>query len=336
MMSRRSIAALSILAVIAVAYSGYHYLYSPGSDDEPVSFDPEGMGVEEWLEDFGSLHDFIEANYPYLELKERTHGYNWLDLRELFEERIRNAYDNEGFLQVIMEAVEAMQNRHTQIISPEEVIEYHSRFNESPMMRAVFSDEVVVAAEYWDDIYDAIIDRRYLTSFEVRIVYDRGDYILTDYYGVPKGSKVTEVDGVPIDDAVQACFDRDYLDFDFVREKLYLWRVAPDDFGVDVVFTVMDSDDEEADVTFYTTRSHTSFRHLYPRSTLIFESYEEESVAYMYISTLSAVSPRAPLQQDTGLPQGDRGLRTPDHRHPREHRRLVPDMGERRRAPSPQ
>ncbi|MCW3978692.1 MAG: S41 family peptidase [Candidatus Bathyarchaeota archaeon] len=284
-MRKRSLAILSLLAITAAAFGVYSFLDAPRHENEFSPVDQEDLGVKEWLEDFECLYDFIEANYPYIELKERTHDYNWLDLRGLFEERIKNATDNEEFLQVIMEAVEALQNRHTQVVEPDEVVEYHARFNESPVMSAVFSDEVSEAAEYWSGIYDAIVDRKYLTSFEVRIVYDRGDYILTDYFGGPEGSKATKVDGVPIDDAVQACFDRDYLDWDFVREKLYLWRVAPDDFGGDAVFTIMDSDGEEADVTFHTTRSHTSFSHLYPRSTLVFERYEEAGVGYMYVRT---------------------------------------------------
>jgi len=285
LMKKGSLVIFSLLAIIVAVFGVYSFLDASRHKNEFSSVDPEDMGVKEWLEDFGCLYDFIEANYPYIELKERTHGYNWLDLRGLFEERIKNATDNEEFLQVIMEAAEALQNRHTQVVEPDEVVEYHARFNESPVMSAVFSDEVSEAAEYWSGIYDAIVDRKYLTSFEVRIVYDRGDYILTDYFGRPEGSRVTKVDGIPIDDAVQACFDKDYLDWDFVREKLYLWRVAPDDFGGDAVFTIMDSDGEEADVTFHTTRSHTSFSQLYPRSTLVFERYEEAGVGYMYVRT---------------------------------------------------
>ena len=38
-----------------------------------------------------------------------------------FEEKINKAEDNEAFLIVIMEAVEALQNRHTWVMSPTDV-----------------------------------------------------------------------------------------------------------------------------------------------------------------------------------------------------------------------
>lgn len=46
---------------------------------------PSNMGVEEWLEDFDSFYNFIEKNYPYIWLKERTHNYNWLDLKPMMQ-----------------------------------------------------------------------------------------------------------------------------------------------------------------------------------------------------------------------------------------------------------
>jgi len=284
-MRKRNLAIISLLAVTAAALGAYSFLDAPRHKNEFIPVDPEDMGVKEWLEDFGFLYDFIEANYPYLELKERTHGYNWLDLRGVFEGRIRGAADNEGFLQVIIEAVEALQNRHTWVVAPDEVVEYHIRFDEFYPMNAVFCDEVVEATEYWSDIYEAVTNRKYLTAFEVMIVYDRGDYILTDYYSRPQGSKVTKVNGVSVDDAVKTCFDRDYLDWDFNREKMYLWRIAPHDFGGDAVFTVVDYTGQETNVTFHTTTYVTSLNRLYPRSSVKLEKFEEEGVGYMYVGT---------------------------------------------------
>ncbi len=284
-MRKRSLAILSLLAITAAAFGVYSFLDAPRHKNEFSPVDPEDLGVKEWLEDFEFLYDFIEANYPYIELKDRTHGYNWLNLRGEFEGRIRSATDNEDFLQVIMEAVEALQNRHTWVVEPESVVEYSTRFNELYPMNAVFCDEVVKATEYWSNIYEAITNRKHLTAFEVMFVYDRGDYILTDYYGRPQGSKVTKVNGVPIDGAVKTCIDRDYIDWDFNREKLYLWRIAPHDFGGDAVFSVVDSTGHERDVTFRTTTYVTSLNRLYPRSSVKFEKFEEEGVGYMYVGT---------------------------------------------------
>ena len=79
---------------------------------------PEDMTVIEWLEDFQYLYDFVEGNYPFLAVKNRTHGYNWLDLTEMFKDRIRNAQNNEEFLRIIMVACQALQNRPTYVMNP--------------------------------------------------------------------------------------------------------------------------------------------------------------------------------------------------------------------------
>lgn len=293
---------LVIVAIVAVAAVTVGALLYPGREGDPAfaveinTVDPADLGVDEWLEDFRSLCEFVEGNYPYLELKERTHGYNWLDLREDFEERIRAAPNSKVFLQVIMDAVGALQNRHTHVLRPGVVSEYHAQFKDFTPMNLVFCDEVVEAAGYWSPVYDAVTEARYDRRFEVRIVYDRGDYIITDYYGNPLtefGVRVTAVNGMPIDDAVMTCLESSFIDWDFQRGKHYIWWISPHDFGADAVFTVLDPGGYETEVSFQTYRGPSSFWALYPSPLVAFERYEEEKVAYMYVKTfdLSRVEP---------------------------------------------
>ncbi|TRO48666.1 hypothetical protein E2P65_02435, partial [Candidatus Bathyarchaeota archaeon] len=163
-------------------------------------------------------------------------------------------------------------------------------------MNLVFCDEVAEAADYWAPIYGSVTDVRYNRRFEARIVYDRGDYIVTDYYGNPLtefGVRVTAVDGVPIDDAVMTCLESSFIDWDFQRGKHYLWLISPQDFGADAVFTVLDPGGYEAEVSFQTYGGPSSFWALYPSPLVDFERYEEEGVAYMYVKTfdMSRVEP---------------------------------------------
>jgi hypothetical protein len=292
-MKKKTIIVLSLLAIITVAISVLSYRDVPCFKAQINPINPRDMGVEERLEDFEYLYNFVQENYPYLQLKERTHGYNWLDLKEVFEERIRNAADNEDFLHVIMEAIEALQNRHTHVLDPASVSDYHGRFEDSYPMNVVFCDEVAEAVDYWTEIFEEIYDRKYLSRFEVRIVYDRGDYIITDYYATPLpriGTKVTKVNGVPIDDAVKTCFDREFLDLDVERNKMYLWKISPYDFGGDAVFTVLDYTGHETDVTFHASAGSTSFSGLYPLSDFIFDKFEEKSVGYMYVKSFDPLT----------------------------------------------
>lgn len=294
--NRKTLIVLSSLAII-IGLSLSYVFSTPRFEILINPIDPGDMGVDERLEDFHYLYSIVQENYPYLTLKERTHGYSWLELREGFEERIRNASDNVDFLHVIMEAVEALQNRHTYVLDPETVTDYHNLFSDFYPMNMVFCDEVAEAAKYWTEIFEEIYDRKYLSRFEVRIVYDRGDYIITDYYANPisgKDIKVTKVNGVPIDDAVKNCFDREYLDWDVSRNKTYLWRISPYEFGDDALFTILDSTGNETDVTFHASAGPSSFSGLYPLSDFIFKKFEEKSAGYMYFGTfdLSTVEPR--------------------------------------------
>ena len=299
-MRRRNLIILSLIAVAAVTA---RLFLNPEQESEPsfeVQLNPveiDDMGVNEWLKDFGGLCDFVEGNYPYLKLKERTHGYNWLDMREGFEERIRAASDNEGFLLVIMDAVAALQNRHTWIMRPREVQEYNARYGDTFPMNETFCDEVAQAAGSWYGAYNRVTAIRSNTRFDVRISYDRGRYILTDYYANPLtevGTEATKVNGVPMDEAVKTCFEKDYIDWDYGREKAYLWTISPYDFGGDAVFTVTDAAVLETDMTFQTSTGSPTLSHLYPRSALTFERYEELGVGYMYVGTFdpSTIEPQ--------------------------------------------
>ena len=79
------------------------------------SIHPKNLKTEHWLEDFENLFQMIKDNYPYLWVKERTHGYNWLDLKEKYLSRIKNAREINEFLDIFWDAIIALQNRHTDI-----------------------------------------------------------------------------------------------------------------------------------------------------------------------------------------------------------------------------
>jgi len=78
-----------------------------------TGFDPEKLTKNEWKEDFEALYYIVKYNYPYLWVKERTHGYNWLDLKDYYMERLDEVETNEEFLDLMREAVQSLQNGHT-------------------------------------------------------------------------------------------------------------------------------------------------------------------------------------------------------------------------------
>lgn len=254
---------------------------------EGTSNHPSNMSVEEWLEDFDAFYKFIEDNYPYILLKERTHGYNWLDLKSIYEDRIRNSNSNEEFLRILFDAVQALQNRHTQIEYPGNMAQYHSDFENWYPLNEVFSSEVVEFSEYWEPLFVNCYRNKYLESYEALIAYDRGNYVIIDYepleqlYGT--GLNVTEVNGEPIDEAVTDCYDQDYLDWDFQRNKHYLWMISPRDFGENAEFTIRNSTGFETNVTFGTLQEYSLFPYSYPENMIDTQTWETQNASYLHI-----------------------------------------------------
>lgn len=67
------------------------------SDKEPW----KNLSQEQKIEDFEYLFDILEYNHPYLALKVRTDGYDWLAHRDEFEQAVRDAADDKAFAQAI-------------------------------------------------------------------------------------------------------------------------------------------------------------------------------------------------------------------------------------------
>jgi len=245
---------------------------------------------ELWLEDFQAFYEHIERNYPYLLVKNRTHGYNWLDLKAGYETRISDAMNGSDILDVFLDAICALQNRHTYLVHPH----YYSYFvgdlsgMPSPI-GDVFSNEVISAKDNWSGILAESYNRRQYLKFDALIVYEKGAYIVAnsgpweDQLG--EDLSVIAVNGEPIDDAVKGCFEKDYIDWDYHSNKPYLWRISPRDFGENAVFTIRNSTGHETDMTFGTASVYSGAPYDYPSNLFDTQIWEEESTAYLYMSS---------------------------------------------------
>ena len=303
---RTIIAVIIVLVIISSVSLGILYINQP-SNNEPTPFtideyeldikdiDPLNLSVEEWMEDFHALYSYVLYNNPYLTLKNRTHGYNWLDLRESYEDRINGASDNAEFFSIIWDSVEALQNRHTNIVDPEYYPLYRQNYGSwIHLCRDVFNIDVVSASDYWENIFNEYNDTRINTSYNAKIVYDRGAYRIVDGFGswvdtYGNRSIVLEIDGVSIDDAVSSHFEKSYLEWDFAREKLFMRIITPHQFG-DAVFTIRNSLGIESDVVFDIVNEPYENPLCYPATLsypLIFKTWENESVAYIYFRSFS-------------------------------------------------
>ena len=245
---------------------------------------------ERWLEDFQAFYEYVEGNYPYLWVKNRTHGYNWLDLKARYEARISEAMNDSAVLDVFLDAICALQNRHTYLVNPDYYSFYISDLEGMPSpIGDVFSDEVINAKNDWSSAFAESYTRRQYSSFDALIVYERGEYKIAnsgpwkDQMG--ENLSVIAVNGADIDDVVEDCFEKDYIDWDFHRNKPYLWRISPRDFGENAVFTIRNSTGHETDMTFSTSNAYSGAPYVYPTSLFETQVWEEENTAYLHMSS---------------------------------------------------
>ncbi|MCG3222692.1 MAG: hypothetical protein H7641_15030 [Candidatus Heimdallarchaeota archaeon] len=256
--------------------------------------DPSTLGVKEWLDDFNHLYDFIEKNYAYLPLKERTHGYNWLELKQVYAERINQAKNNEDFLAIIMDATQALQNRHSCVMCPESLSYYHSYYKNMYPFCKVFCNDVLKASEYWESIYECCYDEKYCCKFESLIIYEKGDYVVhhqSDSSDMFVGERliVKAVNGIQVDDAIKDCFEEDYIDWDFQRNKSYIWMISPRTFGKNALFTLEDSEGSEIAMSFCCEKDYSIQPYSYPEMPLDFKIWPEKNTCYMNVQTFDLI-----------------------------------------------
>ncbi|NHJ47447.1 MAG: hypothetical protein FK733_06650 [Asgard group archaeon] len=247
------ITGMSVYIHLYVGYRNVHF------EQNINSIDPADLGVNEWLSDFNSFYSIIEENYPYLDIKERRLDYNWLDLKNQFVNRIENCSSNEEFFAIMSDAVRALQNEHTYILNPNYIELFREVvFTDFYPYSEIFTEQIQEANNYWKPIYDDFNYTKYDLNFDVLIVYDRGDYRIvngtsnwTDKYSIEPYSKIIAVNDTPIDLAINDCYEKSYINWDFQRNKNYVSIITPFVFNSNAEFTVQNATSlEEQDITF--------------------------------------------------------------------------------------
>ncbi|NHJ48894.1 MAG: hypothetical protein FK733_14005 [Asgard group archaeon] len=289
-----AVVALTVVLPIVITRMNSFELYI-------TDVNPADMGLAEWQEDFDYLFDFVKDNYPYLWVKDRMHELDWLSLRSEFDQMIAEATNNEDFMCVIMQAVTALQNRHTHVLNPARVKSDYINFADSYPLNLIFSEVTNNAANYWQSIYTTCLNRLNPGIFDALIVYDRGNYTIVDgsgswenLYGY--GTLVTHIDGIPIETAIKSCYTKDYFDYDYEREKTYLWRISPHTFGENAEFTLYNATGHQNNVTFNLLPGYSVSPYEYPTPVVSYTKYENESIGYLYVNSFvtPAIEPYFP------------------------------------------
>ncbi|MFW9922017.1 MAG: S41 family peptidase [Candidatus Thorarchaeota archaeon] len=262
---------------------------------------PYDMGKEEFLEDFEYFYQFIEDNYPYINVKERMLGYNWLDFKEEYLSRINACNNTKDFLTVMLDAVTALQNQHTHILNPSEVKTYHDgmiQYDVYPQ-KEVINDQVVTANYYWWSIYNDIMNEKGYQHYNLLMVYNKGEYEVVDgweawldTYNLALGAKVVAIDDVPIHEAVQNSYEESYLFYDFARNRSYIQYLTPRILKQTPNFTFENTTGEIIDVTLFSNPSITydgvNWRGYYPNlAEVATKLYPAEKVGYMQVGGMA-------------------------------------------------
>ncbi len=252
---------------------------------------PQDMTEEEWLEDLEALFSIMRDNNPYIKLKERQLGYRWLDFCERYCDRIRNGKTTSDYLEVIFDAVQALQNGHAAIITPDWLggfyeVEY---YRTTAPFSEVFSERLKEFYKYWEPIIDEFLKERNSLNFDAEAWYNNGDYLIEAGYGDWKEkygihSRVVAVNGKPIHEAVRDCYEKGILNWDFKRELFYLFRIQPKHFGADAEFTIETESGDRKNVVFETGYEFKySFTAVYPVLRLETEIWPEKKAGYVRI-----------------------------------------------------
>ncbi len=258
------------------------------------SIHPKDLKPEHWVEDFESFWEMMKDNNPYLWVKERTHGYNWLDFKDRYLKRIKNAKEVNEFLDIFWDAVIALQNRHTTIWLPEWItfnFQEGSWFQTTEPYKSIFTDQIKEAYEYWKPIIENHYKKRFEQNYEVVIAYHKGEYFIIEgkndwreKYGYK--SKILAVNDVSLDEAIKNTYETGFLDWDAKRKKVFRWIVSPRQFGGDAKFTIEITNGQKKNVVFKTIKEPISGNlYGYPEEGIRIRIWPDEKIGYLWLES---------------------------------------------------
>ena len=137
------------------------------------------LSTEQKLEDFRYLFEIIRDNHPYIELKARVEGYDWLEHEKEFEDAVRASRNDREFAQAIERMLLVLNNGHTSVLSPQvyDLITSLPAGMEPWLIEAAKTD--AQAVETWfADAMSAIPQYPKGTVLPFLAMYCRGEYVV--------------------------------------------------------------------------------------------------------------------------------------------------------------
>jgi C-terminal processing protease CtpA/Prc len=193
-----------------------------------------GLTTEEKLADFRYLFDMLRDNYPYLELKVRSEGYDWLAHESEFEEWVRQSRNDKEFAQAIQRMLSMLNNGHTGIMPPQI---YEMFANATAEMKPWLDEAAKTDSETvsrWYGYLSNALQYPKGQGLPFRAWYCQGEYVvywvMADFGskgGVQPGDTVLSIDGQPVHKYVKGLRGLTRLRLDPIRDRLYLTELLP-------------------------------------------------------------------------------------------------------------
>lgn len=195
------------------------------SSCEPAIVKP--LTAEQKVEDFQYLFAAIKDSYPYVALKARTDGYDWVAHEQEFLEIVRKTANNEEFAKAISRMLMLLNNGHTGI-SPGGQNRAYEQMGSGPWKDEV-DETTPEKADYWAGLGGTTYSTASLKGTEPFVaVYSAGDYVVVDVSPdtrlqgkVAPGSRVISLDGKPVNEYVKAQYGETWLKYDPLRKINY-------------------------------------------------------------------------------------------------------------------
>lgn len=122
---RRKKYVLIYLVIIIILVFG-SIVYSKKTSKDKI----KPLTMEEKLEDFEYLYNFIAENYPFLKVNERINGVNWLGEKDKFKSAIEKTTADYMFEYEISNIIRQLNNNHTHILMKDMFPYFYSTYSD--------------------------------------------------------------------------------------------------------------------------------------------------------------------------------------------------------------
>ncbi len=183
----------------------------------------EPLSEEQRLTDLDYLIDIFTKSHPFLSLKSRVEGFDWLDHRDEFRASVASAKTEREFAMAMSRVVGLVNNMHTRVIGRSNLVGWFQvpRSKDLEPWLQLIDGADLGKAEYWANLAK---DQQY---GHLVIGYLAGQYVVTGRVAgitgqnLPIGSVVTEVNGTEIDQFVCSHRGIAWQPYDPIRRKTY-------------------------------------------------------------------------------------------------------------------